>query len=140
MNTEPSREYVLTRYKKHLAELPPKGRTGFCDGYRMALEWAIGTMEGDPQYGVPSYEKTLTEAQYHAEIHGFAITPDTKHRDAVITGLTKNHENYGLPYCPCKIRSGDDTRDKHLVCPCASHQDDIRELGHCKCKLFVRRS
>jgi len=28
--------------------------------------------------------------------------------------------------------------DKKKICPCVWHKDEIREMGHCHCMLFMR--
>ena len=45
-------------------------------------------------------------------------------------------DKHGERYCPCRIRSGDTEKDRLIICPCAYHEDEIENEGHCHCNLF----
>lgn len=67
---------------------------------------------------------------------GLVLNPDAKQRNAVIKGLSRMSEKFGERYCPCRLRSGDKDKDKANICPCAYHQDEIDQAGHCTCNFF----
>lgn len=81
-------------------------------------------------------QKIKKWAETHASEHGWILNPDEKQRSTVIRGLARNEERFGVPYCPCRIRSGDLEKDKKIVCPCVYHQDELDQAGHCTCNFF----
>lgn len=78
-------------------------------------------------------------SQEHADRKGFLLQPDEKLLDGVLTGLLKKKEMFGKLYCPCRRVTGDKEEDKKIICPCIYHEDEIKEDGHCKCFLFVKK-
>lgn len=65
------------------------------------------------------------------------LNPDEEKVTWVIKGLLKNEEEYGHRYCPCRVVTGDEEEDAPKICPCKWHKDEIKEMGHCTCGLFV---
>jgi ferredoxin-thioredoxin reductase catalytic chain len=74
-----------------------------------------------------------------AKKHGWALNPDEKHLGTVIRGLVRNKEKFGRLYCPCRLRSGDEEKDRAIECPCVYHRDEIAHEGHCHCHLYFRQ-
>ncbi len=68
----------------------------------------------------------LTWAKGYAQKHGLALNRDEKQLGTVIRGLVRNKNKFGRPYCPCRLRSGDEEKDKAIECPCV-----YRTLGGC---------
>ena len=73
-----------------------------------------------------------------ARKNGWVLNPDEDHRRIVIRGLVRNKEKFGRPYCPCRLRSGDEERDRAIECPCIYHKDEIAKDGHCHCLLYYK--
>ena len=40
--------------------------------------------------------------------------------------------------CGCRMVTGDEKKDKDLICPCIHRTLDIQKRGSCKCGLFVK--
>ena len=76
----------------------------------------------------------------YAESQGFELNPDEEVVDFVIQGLLRNEAKYGYRYCPCRVVTGDRTKDAKLICPCAYHRGEIKMMGHCHCGLFVAKT
>jgi ferredoxin-thioredoxin reductase catalytic subunit len=74
--------------------------------------------------------------EQYADESGYVLNPNEKQVDGIIRALIKRKEKYGYQYCPCRVPSGDEVEDKKIVCPCAYHDAEIKETGHCLCKLF----
>jgi ferredoxin-thioredoxin reductase catalytic subunit len=72
----------------------------------------------------------------HARVWGYYV--NRKQLDKITTGLHRNYEKYGEPYCPCRIVSGDKQKDAVFICPCEQHHKEIEENGHCKCNLYSK--
>ncbi|MFA6048770.1 MAG: ferredoxin-thioredoxin reductase catalytic domain-containing protein [Candidatus Micrarchaeia archaeon] len=71
----------------------------------------------------------------------FQLNPDESRVSLLVKGVVENEKNYGLKYCPCRIRTKDFQRDLQLVCPCNFFaQKTWQEKGECWCSLFVKRS
>jgi len=50
--------------------------------------------------------------------------------------LKKNGDKYGERYCPCRVITGNFEEDKVIICPCIYHKQEIKDWGHCLCRLF----
>ncbi len=82
------------------------------------------------------YERILRFARVYARAKGFVLNPDPQKLDEVIAALAFNEKTYGFRYCPCRVITGDFEEDKKKICPCYWHEEEIREMGHCRCGLF----
>ena len=74
-----------------------------------------------------------------ARKNGWTLNPDDDHLSIVIRGLVRNKKKFGRPYCPCRLRSGDEERDRAIECPCIYHKDEIAKDGHCHCLLYYKK-
>ena len=68
-----------------------------------------------------------------------SLNSNEKIVDAIIGELFNNEEKYGEKYCPCRKVTGNKEEDKKIICPCIYHLDEIEEMGHCHCNLFVKK-
>lgn len=60
--------------------------------------------------------------------------------DLLSKGVIENLGSKGQRYCPCRITTGDRTKDLNLICPCNfTRQQTFKESGECWCSLFIRR-
>ncbi len=84
-------------------------------------------------------EQVLELSKKYAEKAGFNLNPDKGIVDTVIKGLASNEKKHGFRYCPCRMITGDKEKDRKIICPCIYHKDEIKEMGHCHCLLFVRK-
>ena len=85
------------------------------------------------------YGSILKSARAYARAKGYILNPDPEKLDEIILALAYNQKTYGYRYCPCRPISGDLEKDRKKICPCVWHQDEIREMGHCRCGLFWER-
>lgn len=74
----------------------------------------------------------------YAESKGIKLNPDENIVNAILDGLLRNKEQHGFRYCPCRPISGDLNEDRDKICPCKWHIDEIKDMGHCHCNLFVK--
>ena len=81
-------------------------------------------------------EKNLKKSIAYAKSNGFSINSDQKMFGAVISGLARNEKEKGHAYCPCRAITGNEEEDKKIICPCIYHLQEIKDEGHCKCRLF----
>lgn len=49
----------------------------------------------------------------------------------VIPLIIKSIEEFGKPYCPCRVEKNEKT-----ICPCHYHVEEIQKYGRCRCGLF----
>ncbi|MBD3355456.1 ferredoxin:thioredoxin reductase [Candidatus Woesearchaeota archaeon] len=84
-------------------------------------------------------EKLKEFCKTYADDKGFKLQPDPSLLDTIVSGLLRNEEKYGFRYCPCRRVSGNEEEDKKKICPCVFHEQEIKEDGHCKCFLFLRK-
>ena len=78
-------------------------------------------------------------SQEYADEKGFRLQPDPKLLDGILTGLLKNEEKHGFRACPCRRVTSDEEENKRITCPCAYHEQEIKDDGHCKCFLFLSK-
>lgn len=83
-------------------------------------------------------EDMLKWAKAYAHKQGFALNTDEKQLNTVIKGLVRNKTKFGRPYCPCRIRSGDEEKDMAIECPCVFHKEEIANHGQCHCNLYFK--
>ncbi len=81
----------------------------------------------------------LEFAKKHAEENQIMLNPNERIVQGAIKGLFMKEEKFGEKYCPCRVVSGDKEMDKEIICPCIFHKDEIKEMGHCHCNLFVKK-
>jgi len=82
----------------------------------------------------------LKWARTYARKHNLVLNPDEKQLATVIRGLVRNKTKFGHQYCPCRIRSGDEDKDRAIECPCVYHKDEITNDGSCHCKLYFKKA
>jgi ferredoxin-thioredoxin reductase catalytic subunit len=80
----------------------------------------------------------LKWAKGYAQKHGWVLNTDEKQLDTVIRGLVRNKKKFGRPYCPCRLRSGDEEKDRAIECPCIYHKDEVATQGSCHCRLYFK--
>jgi len=84
-------------------------------------------------------EELKQVSQKYADSQGFQLQPDTVKLDMILGGLLNNEKIHGFRYCPCRRVTDDEAENKRIICPCAYHKDEIKEDGHCKCFLFLKK-
>ena len=52
--------------------------------------------------------------------------------------LCATRPKFGQPYCPCRLRSGDEEKDRAIECPCVYHKDEVANQGSCHCRLYFK--
>ena len=83
-------------------------------------------------------DEMLKWVKGYAQKQGWSLNEDPKQLGTVIRGLIRNKSKFGRPYCPCRLRSGDEEKDRSIECPCVYHKDEIANMGHCHCNLFFK--
>ena len=78
-------------------------------------------------------------SEMYAKKHGFLLQPDRVILDQILDGLLNRESIYGLRYCPCRKVTGNPEEDKKIICPCIYHKEEIKDEGHCKCMLFLKK-
>lgn len=81
----------------------------------------------------------LKWAKGYANKQGWSLNTDEKQLSTVIKGLVRNKKKFQRPYCPCRLRSGDEEKDRAIECPCVFHKDEINKEGHCHCNLYFKQ-
>ena len=84
-------------------------------------------------------KQILESSKAYAEAKGLALNKDEKVLGLVISGLATNQKNNGKPYCPCRPLEGNRQKDDKKVCPCFWHLGEVKQDGHCKCRLFYAK-
>jgi ferredoxin-thioredoxin reductase catalytic subunit len=86
----------------------------------------------------PEEAEMLKWARGYAQKHGWVLNKDEKQLGTVIRGLVRNKAKFGHPYCPCRLRSGDEEKDRDIECPCVYHKDEVATQGACHCRLYFK--
>jgi len=77
-------------------------------------------------------------AEEYAASRGWHLNVNDKQLDAVVKGLARNTLRFGEQYCPCRMRTGDEEKDREIICPCIYHEDELEHDGCCHCRLYFR--
>jgi ferredoxin-thioredoxin reductase catalytic chain len=80
--------------------------------------------------------ETLKKIQ---EPKGYFFNKDQNMVMELMNSLLENKERYGYMACPCRLASGDQQRDKDIICPCDYREPDVIEFGSCYCGLYVSK-
>lgn len=75
--------------------------------------------------------------ELEAEASGYHLNPDRGFATDLASGLLVNAGRYGYMACPCRLASGDRSRDLDIICPCDYRDADLDEYGACYCALYV---
>jgi len=84
-----------------------------------------------------TFEKMRDWLEREAKSHGYAINPDQKVVEEILTGLAVNEKRYGYKACPCRLATGKYQMDCDIICPCSYCYLDVEKNGRCYCSLFV---
>jgi ferredoxin-thioredoxin reductase catalytic chain len=66
-----------------------------------------------------------------AEAAGYHLNTDREFALDLVRGLLTNGVRYGYQSCPCRMASGERTRDLDIICPCDYRDPDLSEFGTC---------
>lgn len=86
-----------------------------------------------------TFEEILKLSEEHAKKSGIKLNPNKKIVEAIIKGLIANEKKYGKLYCPCRVVTGNKEEDEKKICPCFWHLQEIKDMEHCHCRLFVSK-
>jgi ferredoxin-thioredoxin reductase catalytic subunit len=84
-------------------------------------------------------EELIKKSEEYANKQGFKLNPDRRIVEGTVKGLLFNEKKYGALYCPCRRVTENKEEDEKIICPCIYHEDEIKKMGHCHCRLFLRR-
>lgn len=73
------------------------------------------------------------------EAKGYYFSSDHERTLELLKGLLLNKDRYGYMVCPCRLASGDKSKDKDIICPCVYRTPDVEEFGSCYCNLYVSK-
>lgn len=71
------------------------------------------------------------------EPKGYFFNKDREFVLDMMQALLTNKERYGYMNCPCRLASGDRSKDADIICPCAYRAADVAQYGACYCALYV---
>ncbi|MBI4620553.1 MAG: ferredoxin:thioredoxin reductase [Desulfobacterales bacterium] len=73
------------------------------------------------------------------EPKGYFFNADKDWVFDLLNGLLINKDRYGYMSCPCRLASGDNEKDKDIICPCIYRAPDVDKYGSCYCNLYVSK-
>jgi len=82
-------------------------------------------------------EKTYLKFKREAEDNGYFLNNDLFFSKELIRSLIINQNRYGYQACPCRLSSGDKSKDLDIICPCDYRDADLNDFGACYCALYV---
>ena len=85
-------------------------------------------------------DKTYNKLNKDAESGGYHLNPDVDFTKDLVKGLLVNEERYGYWSCPCRLASGEKSKDLDIICPCDYRDPDLNEYGMCYCGLYVSKN
>ncbi|MHB1347457.1 MAG: ferredoxin-thioredoxin reductase catalytic domain-containing protein [Candidatus Humimicrobiaceae bacterium] len=82
-------------------------------------------------------EKAYLKFKKEAEDNGYFLNNDLFFSKELIRSLLINQERYGYQACPCRLASGDKSKDLDIICPCDYRDIDLNDFDTCYCALYV---
>lgn len=93
--------------------------------------------------GLRRYHKTLGKQerwiQRFIRNKGYQANRNWMFRTNLKLWLSEAEDTFGRRICPCFSPTGDQERDRAMLCPCKYLEEDIREKGTCHCTLFAAK-
>jgi ferredoxin-thioredoxin reductase catalytic subunit len=74
------------------------------------------------------------------EAKGYYFNKDMERTFELLDALLLNKNRYGYMGCPCRLLSGDQKKDRDIICPCVYSVPDIADFGSCYCNLYVSKA
>ena len=84
------------------------------------------------------YEIILQKMQKIAAKFNYKLNPDKERVEKVIGLMTENFVAEKKYFCPCKQTHPLDP-SVDVTCPCPQWKEEIKNDGHCFCKLFFKQ-
>ncbi len=82
------------------------------------------------------YIKNLNRIEHIANESNLVLNTDGARVDKVVTLMTENYKATGEYICPCKQTTKPPVVGVDTLCPCPEMMDEIKQKGHCHCRLF----
>jgi len=82
-------------------------------------------------------EKAYLRFKKEAEDNGYFLNNDLFFSKELIRSLLINQKRYGYQACPCRLASGDKSKDLDIICPCDYRDADLNDFDTCYCALYV---
>ncbi len=82
-------------------------------------------------------EKSYLRFKKEAEDNGYFLNNDLFFSKELIRSLLINQKRYGYQACPCRLASGDKSKDLDIICPCDYRDADLNDFDTCYCALYV---
>ncbi len=76
----------------------------------------------------------------NAQEKNYLFNKDTAFVNELMDGLFENLKRFGYTSCPCRLSTGDYSKDADIICPCDYMEGDIEKYGACFCGLYVSKS
>lgn len=71
------------------------------------------------------------------ETKGIYFNSDEELVFKLLNSLMQNKNRYGYMACPCRLASGEQEKDKDIICPCVYRAPDLEEFVACYCGLYI---
>lgn len=84
-------------------------------------------------------ERLYNKLKNEGESSGYHLNPDEDFTKELIKGLLINQDRYGYMACPCRLASGEKSKDIDIICPCDYRDPDLDEFDTCYCSLYVTK-
>lgn len=82
-------------------------------------------------------ESLYERLNQEAKASGYNLNPDPEFTKDLIQGLLINETKYGYRACPCRLASGNKSKDLDIICPCDYRDADLNQYSICYCALYV---
>ena len=85
-------------------------------------------------------ERLYNKLKNEGESSGYHLNPDEDFTKELMKGLLINQDRYGYMACPCRLASGEKSKDIDIICPCDYRDPDLDEFDTCYCSLYVTKN
>lgn len=97
-------------------------------------------MKKNKEISKESIKVLYDQLKNEAESFGYHLNPDEDFTKELIKGLIINNDRYGYRACPCRLASGEKSKDIDIICPCNYRDPDLSEYDTCYCSLYVSKN
>ena len=82
------------------------------------------------------YRENLRRLREIAARHGLRLNSDAARVEKVAGLMAENYRRIEEWVCPCKQTAKPAAKGVDKTCPCPEWKEELREDGHCSCRLF----
>jgi ferredoxin-thioredoxin reductase catalytic subunit len=94
-------------------------------------------MKAPPDISTVTVDKLAKRLFGEAEAGSYHLNPDVVITEGLVMAILINEARYGYRAYRCRLASGNNGEDLHIICPCYYRDSDLGDYYACYCDLYV---